>query len=330
VLDEEALYHRWVPQYDLPTPVDCLFLERGDADIYQVHTIGPTFYLKIYRPPHPVEQAEAEARLVMALLGHGADVVAAVPRRDGRFAAEITASEGPRAALLFEEAPPLRFDAGNEEACRSLGAAVAKLHTAADAIPGGAVQVFPPEDLLHFAERLAYEQDYEELLDLQQKLRERLDGYLDVAQSQDVGWCHTDLVLSNIRCREDGSIVFFDFGNAGWSSRADELVRVRRSIRQAVPPEAFERLWAALVEGYGRVRTVPAIAENLEPSVVIETLRRIGWIGGVMASCPLRMGTETFNREWVRNQLRDVRASAAEVLRSAGPTGTSDPGEETP
>jgi hypothetical protein len=34
------------------------------------------------------------------------------------------------------------------------------------------------------------------------------------------------------------------------------------------------------------------------------------------------MGTETFNREWVRNQLRDVRASAAEVLRSAGSIGT--------
>jgi hypothetical protein len=71
VLDEEALFHRIVPQYQLPSAESCVFFSRGDADVYQINTVGPTYYLKIYRPPDPVEKGEAEARLVTRLLGTG-------------------------------------------------------------------------------------------------------------------------------------------------------------------------------------------------------------------------------------------------------------------
>jgi Ser/Thr protein kinase RdoA (MazF antagonist) len=314
VLDEEALFHRVVPQYELPTPMDCLFFERGDSDVYQIQTVGPTFYLKIYRPPHPTVRAEAEGRLVMELLRHGASVVAAVPRRDGAFATELVASEGPRAALVFEEAPPFRLDTGDKDACRRLGTAVATLHAAGDAIGPESAQVFADCHLLPFAQRLAYQEDYAELQSLRERLEARLEELPDVAGDRDVGWCHNDLALCNIRCREDGSIVFFDFGNAGFVPRASELVRVRDALRKQDAPERFEPLWAAFLEGYGQVRPVPAIAEHADQALILGALRKIGWIGGVMASCPLRMGTETFNREWVRQQLKGVQESVARIL----------------
>jgi Ser/Thr protein kinase RdoA (MazF antagonist) len=317
VLDEQALLHRVVPQYGLPTPTDCLFLERGDSDVYQVHTVGPTFYLKIYRPPHPTGQTEAEGRLVAALAAHGASVVAAVPRRDGAYATEIAASEGPRPALLFEQAPAHKIEIGDVDACRHLGTAVATLHLAGDAIAPEAVAVFPPTDLLPFVERLAYEQDYSTLRALQQELRARLDAFPDGAADQDAGWCHNDLVLGNIRCREDGSIVFLDFGNAGWLPRANELVRVRHTLRRHAAPERFNTLWTAFVDGYSQARAVPEVAVHSEEALVVDALRRIGWIGGVMASCPLRMGTEGFNRAWVREQLRAVQESVAGILETA-------------
>lgn len=316
VLDEEALLRRVVHEYELPTPRDCLFLERGDSDVYQIHTIGPMFYLKIYRPPHPTEQAEAEARLVTKLLHQGASVVAAVPRRDRAFATEVTASEGPRAALVFEEAPPFRLDAGDGDACRRLGTAVARLHAAGDAVGPESARAFAGSDLLPFARRLAYEEDYAELQDLRQKLRERLCELPDQAGEDDVGWCHGDLVLSNIRCREDGSIVFFDFGNAGFVPRANELARIRGTLWKHETPERCDEIWTAFVDGYAQVRVVPGIAEHLDQSQMVGALRRIDWIGGVMTSCPLRMGTETFNREWVRKQLRSVQQSVAQILEA--------------
>jgi Ser/Thr protein kinase RdoA (MazF antagonist) len=314
VLDEAALLHRVVREYELPTPRDCVFLERGDSDVYQIHTVGPAFYLKIYRPPHPAERAEAEACLVAKLRQHGASVVAAVPRRDRTFATEVIASEGPRAALVFEEAPPFRFDAGDEGAWRRLGTAVARLHAAGDAVGPESVTAFAGSDLLPFARRLAYEEDYAELQNLRQKLRERLGELSDHAGEDDVGWCHGDLVLSNIRCREDGSIVVFDFGNAGFVARANELARIRGALWKHEAPKRSDGIWAAFVDSYAQVRVVPGIAEHSDWLLMVEALRRIDWIGGVMASCPLRMGIETFNREWVRKQLRSVRESVAQIL----------------
>jgi Ser/Thr protein kinase RdoA (MazF antagonist) len=316
VLDEVALLHRVVREYELPTPRDCIFLERGDSDVYQIHTVGPAFYLKVYRPPHPAEQAEAEARLVAKLLRHGASVVAAVQRRDGAFATEVTASEGRRAALVFEEAPAFRFEPGDEGACRRLGIAVGRLHAAGDAVGPESARAFASSDLLPFARRLAYEEDYAELQGLRQKLRERLGELPDNAGEDDVGWCHGDLVLSNIRCWEDGSIVFFDFGNAGFVPRANELARIRGSLWKHEALERSEGLWAAFVDGYAQVRAVPATAEHSDRLLTVEVLRRIDWIGGVMASCPLRMGTETFSRDWVRMQLRSIRDSVVQILEA--------------
>lgn len=308
VLDEAALLHRVVPEYRLPPVSSCLFFCRGDSDIYRVvSTEGETFYLKIYRPPHTVEMAEAEGRLVGRLLENGASVVPAVPRYDGSFATALPASEGPRAALLFEAAPPGQLDKSDEAACRRLGEALAHLHRAADAIEGAPVDPLDPHDNVRFVERLAYEEDYAALQELKSRIIDRLRALSTDASDGDVGWCHADLVPSNIRCREDGSIVFFDFGDAKFMPRDAEMVRVRGSLRDHDDPQRSDDLWRVLEEAYAGLRPVPGRTGSEERYELLGALWGIRWIGGVMASCPLRMGIEDFNPDWVRTHLERIR-----------------------
>ena len=314
VLDEEALFHRVVPQYQLLSAEGCVFFSRGDADVYQISTVGPTYYLKIYRPPDPIEKGEAEGRLVTQLLEHGASVVPAVPRHDGTFATAIMASEGTRVALVFEAAPPGRLDATDERACWRLGEAVARLHAAGDAIDGSATDPLEASDLMCFAERLAHEEDYAELQELKRRIMDRLCSLPGDSQDGDIGWCHGDLGLCNIRCREDGSIVFFDFGDAGFIPRAAELVRVRDTLRQHGAPQRSDELWATFEKAYASVRPVPSRKGSEERWELLGALGKIRWVGGVMGSCPLRMGTEDFNPEWVRKQLMGIQQSVAHIL----------------
>ena len=313
VLDEEALLRRVIPDYDIPVPRDCLFFSRGDSDIYQVQTVGPTFYLKVCRPPFLRARAEAEAHLLADLSANGASVVTAIRRRDGAFASEVVASEGRRPMLLFEEAPA-RFGPVGVDACRQLGAAVARLHAAGDCIAGTHVSPCELDDLTPFAARLAYTEDVAELERLRTELEDHARSLSAGQEDQDAGWCHNDLVLSNVRRRRDGTIVLLDFGNSAVASRVWEFSRVWRALQTHEDPERPGEFWEAFLEGYVRVRQLPEGADRPDQLIVFEALRRIRWIGGVMASCPLRMGTENFDREWVRTQLHGVRELAAPLL----------------
>jgi Ser/Thr protein kinase RdoA (MazF antagonist) len=318
VLDEEALFPRIVPLYDLPPAVSCMFFSRGDSDIYKISTVGASYYLKIYRPPHTVEKGEAEGRLVVRLLENGASVVPPIKRKDGAYATEIVASEGPRAALIFEEAPPGHLNPADESVCRLLGEAVARLHQAGDGIDDRAKDLLEGENLVRFVERLAYEEDYVELQDLERRISERLRAWPAPSEDSDIGWCHGDLVLCNIRSREDGTIVFFDFGNAGFISRSSELVRVRGSLRRNEDRGRSDELWQVFKDAYATVRPVPVGMGSSTYETLLRSLMNIRWIGGVMSSCPLRMGTEDFNPEWVRKQLEVVRRSVGPILEHAG------------
>ncbi len=315
VLDEEALFQRILPEYKIDGPRNCIFFYRGDSDVYRVDTAGPTYYLKIYRPPVSIAYTEAEALLVDELARNGANVVPAVYRKDGLFASEVIAPEGSRAALLFEEAPSMGFSV-DENTCCQLGFAVAQLHTAGDRIDKDYSTLREQEDYLPFARRLTYKEDYAELENLRQKLEKRLSELLNGKEEADIGWCHDDLVASNIRLRSDGTVVFFDFGNARYVSRGYELSQVRRMLRIKNDEKRSELLWHTFVNAYSEMRQLPDCTAGNDELLIRSALQQIGWIGGAMASCPLRMGTEGFNPEWVRGQLASVRKSVTGIMES--------------
>ena len=312
VLDEEALLHRVVGDYDIPSPQACLFLSRGDSDVYRIYTEGPRYYLKVYRPPHSLAWAESEARFVTGLSHLGIPVVGVVERKDGAFATQVVASEGRRPALVFQEAPDAQLAPVDTDACLRFGAALAKLHQAADALDEDyAFRVFDcdyvSQALLPFAERLIDRDDRATLRALVKTMRSRLQYFS--TSPPGFGLCHADLVLSNVRLGDDGSIVFFDFGNAAFTWRACDLAVAHQTLARRQAQAPHDLLWGAFQRGYAQVRELPEGTEQKLPLFLL--LRKVSWIAGVMASCPLRMGIETFSHEWVKEQMPGLCELAA-------------------
>lgn len=311
VLDSQALFHRVANQYEISRPMVCRFYSRGDSDIYRVYTNDDVYYLKIYRPPHNVAMADAEARLVAALHGQGVPVTRAVPRTDGSFATEIVASEGPRPVLLFEAAPPGRVDPTDRDDRKALGKAVAELHNAIDRVEADQpshelVQCWQPGDNLKFAAPLMDQKDVAYLSALCDRICTELDAL--PRESPDYGYCHADLVLSNIRRAEDGTVTFFDFGNSRPTWRSLELAVLRESLVRQKGVEDPNQAWETVVDGYMDCRKLPTCFD--EHLHLFAVARRATWVCNVMASCTLRMGTEDFSPAWVSSQLPHLRQLA--------------------
>ncbi|HUW83599.1 MAG TPA: phosphotransferase [Phycisphaerae bacterium] len=318
VLDEAALFLRVVKAYDLDRPSDCRFLSRGDSDVYRVCASGKRYYLKVYRPPHGLPRAEAEARFVRDLHAAGAPVVPPVPRRDGRYACEAVAAEGRRPILLFEEAPVAAFSAANVADCCALGRAVATLHDTADSLDQKYdLPVFDGVWVLNrmfpYARSYLSPRDYA----YTRQLLERVTGLLHGLPTSlpHFGVCHRDLALSNIRQTEDGRITFFDFGDASYTWRAYELAALRERLPGDGAPCSASGRRDALLEGYSAIRAVPAGIPECIPALVL--LGRLLWFCAAMAKCPLRMGTDGFSEQFICKELSVARDLEAQLPAGA-------------
>lgn len=314
VLDEEAFLPRVVKEYRIPRASTCRFFSRGDSDIYCVRAGGKRFYLKVYRPPIARAQVEAEARFVTGLSSCGVAVVLAVKRRDGDYASEVMATEGPRPMLLFEEAPPRPFLLLEVANAHALGVAIGQLHDAADSLGMGydlrTVNCnWALNYMLPFAEAHMPPEDYAYLEDLGARIRPRLEEL--PTEPPDFGLCHSDLVLCNIRQSHDGGVTFFDFGSAAFSWRANELGLVQQVLHHPESRGRHEEMWDAFAGGYADVRALPAGVDELLP--VLMLLRRIMGLSGALASCPLRMGTANFSEDFVNGGLAGIRELASGI-----------------
>jgi Ser/Thr protein kinase RdoA (MazF antagonist) len=307
VLDEEVLRTQVVADYRVPEPESCRFLARGDADIYRVKTATKNFYLKVYRPPQSLERTEAEASFVCALSASGVPVVKPVRRMDGSFACRVSAPEGVRPVLLFEEAPPPIRSGLEEELLSQIGETVALVHNAADdfdtdfGFPETDVHSFLQEMVLYSCQFLSrLEGAYLQAVSVE------LAGFLQKQPrtSPEFGLCHADLVLSNVRRTPQGTITLFDFGNAMKTWRALELATMYWSLGSR-NQDRQEQLWKAFLRGYESIRSLPhALSERLAGMLVF---RQIGFLGGNCASLPLRLGTEPFESGFMQEQMKRLR-----------------------
>ncbi len=307
VLDEEALLFRVLTGYSIAPPDSCHFLTRGDADVYRVRTAGSNCYLKVYRPPRTLERTEAEAAFVVALSAAGIPVVKPVPRLDGRYAYEVAAPEGKRPLLLFEEAPPPLPAELEPALLKRIGHQVALFHAFADHLEGnfGLPEIQSDAFLrerVFYTSRFLSEQDQAYLCGVSKALDRALAQM--PRQAPGFGLCHADLVLSNLRQAQDGTITLYDFGDAMKTWRAYELAVVYWSLGHRVP-DSRDRLWQAFLQGYRRIRPFAgAWSDSLAAMLV---LRQIGFLGGNCATLPLRLGTEPFETGFMEREMTRLR-----------------------
>ena len=307
VLDEEALFAHVIKDYRIPTPDSCRFLTRGDADIYRVKAATSHFYLKIYRPPQSLDQTEAEASFVSALSASGIPVVKPVPRKDDTFAFQVSAPEGIRPMLLFEEAPSPLPSPLDETLLAQIGEKVAMVHAAADefdsdfGVPAIQHDAFLQERV-YYTNRFLSQQETAFLEDVARHLGlilEKLSRSIP-----DFGLCHADLVMSNLRLTAEGTVTLFDFGNALKTWRTFELAIVYWSLGHR-DRDGREGLWKAFLQGYASIRPLPeAFPEHL---TVMLILRQIAFLGGNCATLPLRLGTEPFESDFIKNGMARLR-----------------------
>jgi Ser/Thr protein kinase RdoA (MazF antagonist) len=307
VLDEEELFSEVVKEYCISDPITCRFLSRGDTDIYRVKTLKRNYYLKIYRPPKTLDSAETEASFVWALSNFGAKVVKPVPRRNGQFADQVNAPEGIRPMLMYEEAPPPLPKELDDELLSIIGEKVAFVHNVADNI--NASFNIPEIDIkehlrecVYFTSQFLSDKEGKYLKDVATHLRNYLQKQSTI--SSDFGFCHADLVMSNIRLTEDEVVTFFDFGNALKTWRAYDLSVVHWSLVNRYKDRG-DKLWDAFLLGYKSNRPLPILLiENLAALLV---LRQIGFLGGNCATLPLRLGTEPFESGFIEQGMSRLK-----------------------
>jgi Ser/Thr protein kinase RdoA (MazF antagonist) len=306
VLDEVALFKRVVPLYEVKKPRTCRFLTRGDADIYRIWTDTHCYYLKIYRPPEPVSRVEAEGRFVADLAFHDVPVASPVPLRTGGFAHAVAASEGTRPLLVFEEAPPPIPRPVTMPLASTIGQTVARFHTRADALDRSyelpVIENTDCDKLLPYVREFVPEEDFRFLEEVTAIMHSRFEAL--PTRGADVGWCHGDLVLSNIRLTADDQIVLFDFGNAVKCHRLFELATVWRSLSRQLDG-GREDVWMAFLDGYRAVRTLPEGFEAYLP--LTQLASEIGFLGGNAATLPLRLGTDVFDGDFMAKGLARIR-----------------------
>ena len=307
VLDEKALLSEVVKDYAVPEPFSCRFLSRGDADIYRLKTAAGNFYLKIYRPPKSLDLAEAEACFVWALAEAKVPVVKPVPRLDGQFAFVLTAPEGNRPLLLYEEAPPALPSELDEELAATIGEKTALVHNAADdfGTSFGLAEIevnILLDEMVSFIKQFLSENESRYLEDVSKHLKAIFEK--QPRNTPEYGLCHADLVLSNIRLSKEGVVTLFDFGNALKTWRTFELAVLYESLGHRYN-EDREGLWNAILRGYQSIRPLPKTLKDL-PVMLI--LRQMSFLGGNCATLPLRLGTELFETGFVEKEMKRLRA----------------------
>lgn len=96
----------------------------------------------------------------------------------------------------------------------------------------------------------------------------------------DWGLIHADLHRGNLLVRQ-GRAGAIDFDDCGWGYRLFDLATVLSSLRRFVPPRAFAPLRAALLDGYARLRPLPAQLDAwLDAGTTLRELQIVAFIAG--------------------------------------------------
>ena len=305
----EAAARLIAARYDVAGPVTCRLLHRGLNDVYAVTTVaGDRFVLRLsgHRGRHP-EDLAAETAFLAYLDAAGVPVATAVPTRDGDLVTKALMPDGPRGAVLFVHADGRRPELDLPEDARVQGAALARLHQAADAYPQREAGCYrlDLEHLLHqrLAAVMALDLDApaarQDLLALAQRLATGVDG---MAGTLTRTRCHGDCHGLNARIATTGPraghAILFDFDDSGFGYLAYDLA-VHLWAQLSFGRTRYA-MWHAFGAGYRAIRPVRREDEAALPLFV--AIRHI-WLMGEYATRVTEWGDETLSAAWLKREV---------------------------
>lgn len=262
------------------------------------------FFLRIgQHGRRSLDDTETEGRALAEAKAAGAPVAVAVRGRDGHFAQPVAASEGERAALLFEPAPG---NPGQVEDAAAQGRALAQLHAVRLSDPVAArlrrldldALVLRPAgwagEVLGARSNLACR-----LLEVATAFAAR---FAPLTAVFGVGFCHGDFHGGNALVEDDvATLLDFDDCGVGWI--AYDLASFLWTC-QGFEDEQREAIWADFLSGYESVRLLAqADRDAVEPLILAREI----WALGAWAT-----GAPHWGDSWFRTEDFALRIAAVE------------------
>jgi Ser/Thr protein kinase RdoA (MazF antagonist) len=272
--------------YGLPDPVRCRLVSASVNDTYRLDTGSETCcYLRVARHGwRTAGDVEAELRLIEALRERTVSIAPPMARVAGGQFSFLGAPEGPRLAVVFDEAPGENVrEIAPTHAC-AYGRLAARLHDEADAAGG----VYPRFhlDLDHLLDgplaaiRAQLGQHAEPMAELEAvaaRVRTRLERL--PRRMPDYGVCHGDLHPGNVRFDAKGRPTLFDFDCWGYGWRAYDLaVFLWNSYLERRTKGWRQSRWRAFLRGYREFRPLPQGFDDLVPLFLVA---RQVWLMGM-------------------------------------------------
>lgn len=277
----------------------CAFWGRNINDTYRVESSSGVAYLRVYRHGwRPRGEIEGEVALLRLLARKGLGVAAPLRRRDGGYVALLRAPEGPRAAVLFAEAPgaPPAMDVPNS---RDYGRLVGRFHAIADTAralerPRIDLESLAVQPVRRIAEFWASRpRDVADLKAVAEELGAEVARRLP-ERAPEFGLCHGDLHFNNVLRDSRGTMRLIDFDGAGYGWRSHDVSVFLWSRGWSFARRASlerERQWEAFLEGYARSRRLSAIERDTARLFV--PLHQL-WVMGLWIA-----QRDTYGRRWL-------------------------------
>jgi|GEM_PF-2159994 len=254
---------RILPRYDLSSDALCSYFQNGLSETYRVTAKRRYYYLKLYRRSWRTRrQIESEVDLLRFLERRKARVCQPIVRNDNKWLSGISVPEGGlRYAVLFAGAPGGPPDLTDTVACQSFGAAVGRLHQAAQGYqshptrPSWHYEGVVKSALRQLGESWAgSNRDFRWLLHVGEAVVEALHRQGPLPE----GICHGDLHRANVHEDSRGALRIFDFDLSGEGPLAYDLAVYKWSeeISSQAGQRTLAKRWNSFIKGYEKSRAL--------------------------------------------------------------------------
>jgi Ser/Thr protein kinase RdoA (MazF antagonist) len=269
-----------VCDYQIESPLECVFWQRGSNDTYLVRCSDTRYSLRVYRcGAFPRESIEFEAEVLSYLHGKGGSVAYPIERKTGGYFTEIEAPEGSRFVLLTSYADGTTPDYSSMESCRLVGESVARVHQLSSGFETSRqrtrldLQSLLEDSLVTIRSHWSHRP---QVLSFVEQIANdaRASVLAVVEESLDTGICHGDLHGSNLHLHE-GKVTHFDFEECAFGYRVYDLATFKWGCCIG---ERRAKRWPAFVEGYEAIRPIGKVDSSLiDTFVIIRELSNIAY-----------------------------------------------------
>jgi len=314
-LQEGQLAEMVRSQYALGDAPTCYLWNHGINDVYRISTPQGKWILRISSATgHSPVAVREEVDILRHLANAGIRVAPPIPRRDGSYVMVLDAPEGKRAAVLFAFIESGRVQPGQIEQAKSYGAALARMHRAAERYPGPIQR--PPHDFQYFVEtpleRLSrfplFADRSADLVYLRHAAADLWSQAIQLPQSAPgYGLCHGDAMSGNALYGDDGSVTLIDFDFSGIGWRIYDLATYIwvHIINGPTLDWSKKDVFRALLNGYETIR--PLSTAEFEALPVFAALRQFFLFGSAIRYAPA-FGAVWMGGDWLVQKIEFIKA----------------------